>query len=308
MRLLWRTLWQRRSATLLTTMSMTVCFSMLLAVETLHSQARAGFAGTVSGVDLLVGPRGDPVGLLLQAIFHRGLGSTGLSWESYKKIASRPEIAWTVPLVLGDTVRGFPVLGTNASFFEHYRYGRERLPAFSNGRVFTGFFEAVLGFEVARNLGYRIGDKLAVSHGQGRTSFSLHDANQFTVAGILAETGTPIDRAVYIHINALQALHLPDLASNPNLSATHYHDPHMDDQLNEKLRITAMLVGLKNKSTLFTLQSSINNYRDEPLTAVIPGMALQSPWGTLDVTEVEIEVSIGSHHATVFKIKSFRAG
>jgi hypothetical protein len=101
-------------------------------------------------------------------------------------------VVWIVPLSLGDAHRGFRVLGTTTDYFEHYMYRRDRGLEFAAGARFSDLFDAVLGADVARDLGYRLGDEIVISHGIGRVSFQHHEDKPFRVAGILHKTGTPV--------------------------------------------------------------------------------------------------------------------
>src|SRR5690606_41893228 len=107
-----------------------------LRVEGIRHESRAGFASTVSGPDLIVGARSSPVRLLLFSVFHIGNPTSTISWDSYQSIAGRPGVAWTVPLSLGDSHRGYRVVGTTPDYFEHYRYARDRRVELAQGKGF----------------------------------------------------------------------------------------------------------------------------------------------------------------------------
>src|SRR5262249_15383214 len=151
------------------------------------------FASTVSGTDLIVGARSSPVHLLLYSIFRIGNATNNMRWDSNLAIATRPEVAWTIPISLGDSHRGFRVLGTSQDYFEHYRYARDRRLELARGKRFEGTHDAVLGAEVADALGYDLGQSIVIAHGSGDVSFSLHQDQPFRVVGVLARTGTPVD-------------------------------------------------------------------------------------------------------------------
>lgn len=97
---------------------------------------------------------------------------------------------WAIPISLGDSHKGFRVLGTNHSYFEHYRYGSKQPLTLSQGREFNGLFETVIGADVAQTLDYQIGSQIIIAHGISDVGFSRHDNLPFTVVGILAPTGT----------------------------------------------------------------------------------------------------------------------
>ena len=205
-----RSLWNRRLTATLTLVSVAMSVALLVGVERLRTEAKASFANTIYGADLIVGARGGPLNLVLYSIFRMGEATNNISWESYQAIAGRPEVAWTIPLSLGDAHRGFRVLGTDANYFEHYRFGAGRRLAFAQGAQFDDATSAVLGAEVAATLGYRLGDEIVVSHGLGAVSFEHHDDAPLRVVGVLAYTGTPVDRTVHVSLAAITRMHDED--------------------------------------------------------------------------------------------------
>ncbi len=222
--LAWKSLLNRRLTAGLTVASVAMSVALLVAVDRIRAETKASFVNTISGVDLVVGARGGPLNLLLYAVFRVGDATSNISWESYQMIAARPEVAWSVPLSLGDAHRGFRVLGTTGDYFVHYRYGRDRALSFNIGKPFANAREAVLGAEVAAALNYAVGDSIVVSHGIGDVSFVHHDDAPFTVSGVLAYTGTPVDRTVHVSLAGIEAMH-----AEPG-EHDHGHDGHVGDE------------------------------------------------------------------------------
>lgn len=279
--------WARRLTLGITLAAIALASALLLAVERVRSDARQGFAQSVSGVDLVVGARGGGVQLMLYAVFHAGSASHNMRYDSYRALAAHPAVAWAVPLALGDSHRGFPVLGTTADYFAHFRHGDRRALAFAAGRPFAGtveaVFETVIGSEVAAELGYRIGDRITLSHGMAELG-PEHADKPFAIVGILAPTGTPVDRTVHVSLEAITAIHL-DWAGGaplPGLAIPAEQVRKFDLRPKE---ITALLVGLKSRTDVFRLQRHINAWRDEPLTAVLPGVALDELWQAVATVE-----------------------
>ena len=205
--LAFKSLLNRRLTAILTLLSVAMSVALLVGVERVRTEAKASFANTISGADLIVGARGGPLNLVLYSIFRMGDATNNISWESYQAIARRPEVAWTIPLSLGDAHRGFRVLGTDANYFQHYRFGAGRPLEFAQGTMFDDATGAVLGAEVATTLGYRIGEEIVVSHGIGDVSFEHHDDAPLRVVGVLAHTGTPVDRTVHVSLAAITRMH-----------------------------------------------------------------------------------------------------
>ena len=124
LRLALKSLVNRWVTALLTIATIAASVVLLLGVEEVRTGARQSFADTISGTDLIVGARSGALNLLLHSVFRIGNATNNITWETYQDIAKRPEVAWIVPLSLGDSHRGFRVLGTENSYFEHYRYRR----------------------------------------------------------------------------------------------------------------------------------------------------------------------------------------
>ncbi len=272
-----RSAWNRRFVLSLTVFSIALSTFLLVGIEQLRTGARASFSRSVSGTDLVVGARSNSVQLLLHAVFRIGEPTQGMRWASVEKLAANPLVAWVVPLSLGDSHRGFPVLGTTSGYFTHFRYGYREALAFSDGRPFDRLFDAVLGAEVASRLGYRTGDRITLSHGTGGVGFAEHGDKPFTVSGVLAPTGTPVDRSVHVSLEAIEALHLDwqGGAPIPGLSIPPEFVRKFDLQPRS---VTALLVGLHSRASVFAMQRQIAEFRPEPLSAVLPGVALDQLW------------------------------
>ncbi len=273
--LVFRSLVNRRGTAFLTLASIAVSAALLSVVDRVRTDTQTSFANTISGTDLIVGARSGDLNLLLYSVFRIGSPTNNIAWESYKDIDARPEVDWTIPISLGDAHRGFRVLGTDLRYFEYYKYADERALEFAAGTPFSGPTDAVIGAEVAGQLQYQVGQQIVVSHGLTETSFVTHDENPFTVTGILARTGTPVDRTVHISLNGMDLIHSD---GNVDLFSVPIGDY-------ESEAITAFLVGLKSKIGIFSLQRYINEFEPEPLSAVIPGVALQQLWGLIGVAE-----------------------
>lgn len=276
--------WNRRHTLCLTLVALSLSVATLLGVERARHAARQGFEQSIAGTDLIVGARSNPVQLLLYAVFRLGESSHDMSWTSYQRLVNDPAVDWVIPLTLGDSHQGFPVLGTTHSYFEHLRYGDQRPLTLTSGRRFDQLFEVVIGAEVAHQLGYSTGDKLALSHGQGQDELSGHEDLPFEVVGVLARTGTPVDRTLHVSLQALEAIHLGWQGGAPlpglNIPARFVQKFDLEPK-----RVTAALIGLENRAGVFRLQRALHEYPDEALQAVLPGVALDQLWNMLGVVE-----------------------
>lgn len=276
--------WNRRYTLVLTLLSVALAVTLLLGVERLRQAARDAFSQSISGTDLVIGARTSPVQLVLYSVFRLGEATNNIKWSSYQSIAALPTVAWSIPFSLGDSHRGFPVLGTTAAYFEHFRYGAGRSLSLREGRPFSTVFEAVLGAEVAARLGYRLGDQITLSHGAGDTESIEHADKPFLVVGILAPSGTPVDRTVHVSLSSIEAIHLDWIGGAPIPGVNIPADQVSKFDL-EPHSITALLVGLKNRAAVFRVQRQVNEFADEPLLGVLPGVALDELWQVVGLVE-----------------------
>ncbi|HHF3033462.1 TPA: ABC transporter permease [Vibrio diabolicus] len=282
-KLAWKSLINRKATAILTIMTVAISVILLLGVERIRTQAKDSFANTISGTDLIIGGRSGQVNLLLYSVFRIGNATNNIDWKSYQEFANHRAVDWAIPISLGDSHKGFRVMGTNHSYFEHYKFGSKQPLTFSEGREFNGLFETVLGSDVAKQLGYHVGSEIIIAHGISDVGFSRHDNLPFKVVGILAPTGTPVDKTVHISLEAIEAIHV-GWESGARLGPT----PKAQDLKNRDFQpkqITAMLVGLKSRIQTFALQRQINTYPKEPLSAIMPGVALHELWGMMSVAE-----------------------
>jgi len=269
----------------MTVLAIALSVALFLGVEKVRTGAKASFADTISGTDLIVGARSGSVQLLLYSVFRIGNATNNVTWDSYLDIADRREVDWIVPISLGDSHRQFRVMGTSVEFFDRYRYRKDRALETADGAIMDDLFDAVVGADVAATLGYAVGDPIVVAH--GLASFVEHENQPFRISGILEKTGTPVDRTVIVSLEAIEAIHvdwrggaqIPGRATAPDMIRGMDLKP---------AAITAALVGVKSPLQTFTLQRAINEYEEEPLLAILPGVALQELWAIVGLAETAL--------------------
>lgn len=275
-----------RSTTVgMTILAIGLSVALFLGVEKVRTGAKASFADTISGTDLIIGARSGSVQLLLYSVFRIGNATNNVTWTSYRNIAEREEVDWIVPISLGDSHRQFRVMGTSEAFFEHYKYRQDRSLEFQHGVVMSDLFDAVIGSDVAATLDYSVDDPIVVSH--GLASFADHDDQPFRVAGILAKTGTPVDRTVIVSMEAIEAIHVDWKSGVKIPGQTTPIDTIRRMDLTPKA-ITAALVGVNSPLQTFSLQRAINEFPEEPLLAILPGIALQELWQIVGIAEAAL--------------------
>jgi putative ABC transport system permease protein len=368
LRLALQSLRSRAFTSSLTVASIALSVTLLVGIEHVRSGVRESFAGTIRGVDLIVGARGGSLQVLLSTVFGIGASSTAISYETYERWAEHPAVAWSIPFALGDSHRSYRVIGTTNEFYERYRFREDGRVTFAQGRAAETDTDVVLGAEVASRLGYSLGSPIVVTHGLQGGGIADHEANPFTVVGILNRTFTPIDRAIYVTLGGIEAMHedfeqapgsaapvvppagtprmpgaepppampgatppampgyepppgtptmpgatppampgyepppgtptmpgaQPPVASTaPAPAAAEPDADHDDDHADhdhEAEQVSSFMVGTKNRFEALQLQREMNTDLVEPVTAIIPGVALGELWQNISSAEVGLRI------------------
>jgi putative ABC transport system permease protein len=164
------------------------------------------------GIDLVVGAKGSPLQLVLSAVYHLDVPTGNIPLAEAERIQANAMIAKAIPLALGDTYRGYRIVGTNAEYLAHY--GAH--PA--EGRLWDAPLEAVLGQEVAAATGLKVGSRFTGSHGLAAGG-EAHDEHEYDVVGLLPRTGTVLDRLVLTSIESVWEVHDHEVAPVPVAAA-----------------------------------------------------------------------------------------
>ena len=282
--LTWKSVQNRKLTSLLCVASITLSVALLLGVERIKNGARDGFTNTISQTDLIVGAKGGPLQLVLYTVFRIGSPTNNIRFSSYTKIKSLPEVDWTIPISLGDAYRGYRVVGTDENFFKHYRYRRNQKIEVLNGKIPVGIFDVVLGYEVAQKFQHKTSDSIILSHGISEKSFMDHSVTPFKVVGILNPTATPIDRSIFITLEGMEAMHIGWDKGVPGKNSTVTPENLKKENIHIG-QITSFLLKTKNRIQTLKLQRKIDSFPEDPLMAVIPGLALHQLWKTLSYIE-----------------------
>lgn len=286
LKILWKSLWNRKVTSFLTIVSIALSVMLLLGIERIRLGARDSFSSTISQTDLIVGAKGGTLQLLLYTVFRLGSATNNISYETYEKFSKHPAVQWVIPYSLGDSHRGFRVVGTNANFYEHYRFRQGRSVGFAEGKAPQNVFDVALGAEVAKALGYKLGQSIAVTHGvTDGIGLIQHDDKPMTVVGILQKTGTPIDRSLYVTLEGLEAIHMDWKDGAPPRKGEEIPAAQLSQEKIKIGTITSFLVRTKNRFETLGLQREVNIYPDEPLLAIIPGVALSELWSVVSYAE-----------------------
>lgn len=286
-----KSLRNRFTSTFLTVISIALSVALLLAVERTKRAAEEGFTQAVSGVDLLVGARTGPLNLILYTVFNMGSPSNNISWESYQEIKSRPEVAWTIPYSLGDGHRGFRVVGTDQNFYEHYRYRGGAKVEFATGTPALDIWDVVVGSDVQRQLGYKVGDEIIIAHGVTKgIGIQMHDDKPFRVTGVLKPTGTALDQSLYISLYGMEALHIDWKDGGAPRSDLAIAADQLSKENIKVGAITAFFLRTQTRIETLRLQREINEFDKEALLGIIPGATLSELWRGLSQIETVLKL------------------
>ena len=274
----------RKASIFLTLVAMTISIFVILAVENIRHQTKKNFESSLSGTDLIIGSKSGSLNLLLYSVFRVGAPTNNISWTSFKKISNDSKVKWSIPLSLGDSHKGFPVLGTNSDYFKYFRYGQKEKLQFRDGKPFDQIFDVVIGSEISKKMNYKIGDKIILSHGLNKNSLQKHNEYPFKIVGILEPTGTPVDRTVHIKLGGIELIHI-GWRNGVQVFDNRLSKKELKAFKMEPKFITAFMVGLESKLNTFSFQRTINNFVDEPLLAILPGVVLAQLWETMGFVE-----------------------
>ncbi len=208
-RIAWRNLRQRTLSSTLTSLSMALGVGLIVAVLVILNTLQGTFTRNVQGFDIIVGAKGSRIQLVLNTLYHISQPVENIPYAYYLEFTEgrfRRAVEAAIPVCLGDNYRGYRVVGTVPELFELELPDGSRYQ-FLQGRNFRreNFFEAVVGYVAARRTGLKVGDKFRPTHGIA-TEVEGHEHDPFTVVGVLAPTGTPNDRAIFINMEGFYLL------------------------------------------------------------------------------------------------------
>jgi len=232
----WRSIQQRALASSLTAVSMGLGVALVVAVLVIHAVIDQSFRRGGEGYDLIVGHKGGRLQLVLNSVYYlsQPIGNIPYSFRD-KLLEGRVDpnisIEAAIPICMGHSYKGFRVVGTVPEMFETLVYLDGKTYEFAEGENFKSenLFEAVVGSTTAKETRLKVGDRFRARHGEGEGA--VDHAQEFTVVGILAPTGTPNDRALFVNMEGFYTIHSNEHEHDQN----HAHGP-------ESKSVTALLV------------------------------------------------------------------
>lgn len=269
-RLARRYFWARSVPNLLSAASVAVAVSLWVAAHALVGGAKNGLLQPSGAQELVVGAKGSSTQLVLSALFYLDAPPGNISYRVYRRLAADPRAAMAVPISLGDSFRGFRIVGTTHDFFRlraHSARSQTGLIEAPSGRLFEREFETVIGASVAKEAGLRIGSSFSGIHGlTGSLDVDegdiRHQQGRYTVVGILRPTGSPIDRGIFTSLGTVWKVH--------GLRASNAEEP--SDQEALALQVTAVLVRARSFMDLMWLRSLLQGSPETQ--AVIPATVI----------------------------------
>ncbi len=248
LRLAWRYLWAQPLTAALNLLLLSLGLGAICFVLLVSEQIEHGMRRDLAGVDLVVGAKGSPMQIMLAGVFHLDVPTGNIPLGTLKTLAELPLVAQALPVSLGDSLRGFRIVGSSADYLTLYQ------ARFAEGRVWTGPMEAVLGTEVARRTGLKLGQRFQGSHGLGEQG-TAHEAQSYTVVGLLAPSGGVLDRLVLTDLSSVWQQH------ESHHGAERVAEPHPVDGHNDAepaREITMVLLKFRSPLAAMSLPRWVN--------------------------------------------------
>ena len=201
----WHYLWSRPLAAALNLLLLSLGLGSITFLLLIGHQLSTAFERDLAGIDVVVGAKGSPMQLILSGVFQLDVPTGNIPLAAVQDLQAHPQVAWLIPISMGDSFRGFRIIGTTLDYPSHYQ---ARL---SKGAMFSQPMQAVLGAQVASESGLKLGDTFTGTHGLAPGGHA-HGQNPYTVTGILAPGGTVLDRLVLTPLESIWQVHEADTA------------------------------------------------------------------------------------------------
>jgi putative ABC transport system permease protein len=274
----WRSIQQRALVSLLTAVSMGLGVALVVSVLVVYGVVYESFNRGGEGYNLIIGAKGGKEQLVLNTVFYLSQPIGNIPYSFYEELTEgkfAADVETAIPVCMGHSYQGFRVVGTIPEMFTELKYHGDQSYTFDQGENFKAenAFDGVLGATVAARTGLQVGEQLRGIAGGGHV-----DKEPFTVVGILAPTGTPVDRAVFVNMRGFQHIHN---AGSAHAEEERADKPGHDDHADEIKEINAVLVCLRSApgkpgeaapGLTNTVASAINN--GHVAQAVVPGTVI----------------------------------
>lgn len=250
---------------------LTLSVATLVILVLFSSQLSERFDRDARGIDLVVGAKGSPLQLILSSIYQVDVPTGNIPLATVDLLRADPTVAQVIPLALGDSFRGYRIVGTEVAYIENFG------GTVIQGRAFAADYEAVIGAQVARQTGAALGQKFVGSHGLSGDGHD-HEATPYEVVGVLAPTGTVLDRLIVTPVGSIWAAHgftpptTESAVEDPGDHADHDHDGHQAHGTGGGLEVTALLIKYRSSMAAVRLPNFINKQTE--LQAAAPAVEM----------------------------------
>lgn len=249
----WRYLWSRPMGAALNVLLLGLGLASITFLLLVVHQLSSAFERDLAGIDVVVGAKGSPMQLILSGVLHIDVPTGNVPLAAIRELEQHPQVAQLIPVSLGDSLNGFRIVGTSHAYLEHYQAQLEQ------GSRWRAPMQAVLGSRVARNLGLQIGQRFVGTHGLAAGGHS-HGENPYTVVGILAPTGSVLDRLILTDIASVWKVHEDDTAADEEDRAI----------VEAEREITLALIRYKTPMAALTFPRQVNSRTE--MQAAAPAM------------------------------------
>jgi len=219
-----RSMSARPFSTATTVVTVAVAVGLMLVLLAMRDSGRRAFERGSGNMHLLVSRDSSPMVSVLNGVFYANAPARAITWAEYQRIIEPLPLEYAIPVQLGDSYEGMPVLATTGEFFTQFKPDADRGWTLRQGRFFEKELEMVAGSAAAARGGLKIGDTVAVSHGVGGPGTHVHAEYMFTVVGVLEPTGGSHDRALFINLESTWLLHAHDRREAEAHGHDHDHD------------------------------------------------------------------------------------
>jgi putative ABC transport system permease protein len=250
-----RSLAQHALSTAITALSVALAAGLSMAVYCVSDQTYDAFTGGPVGFDAVLGSRSSPLQLVLNTVFHLESSPGNVPWETYASLRKDPRVSLAIPYAVGDSYRGFRVVGTTDELFTRFEYqeGRKLTPG-AGGRIFDARQrEAVIGSTVSQKTGLKVGDRFHPSHGMADSPDGLH-REEYVVVGVTNPTNSPSDRVCWIPIEGF--FHTAGHALRG--TGKEFQAKEGEEIPEEHKEVSAVMLKLRGPKAGYSLEEEIN--------------------------------------------------
>lgn len=197
----WKNMWFKPLNTVLSVLLLTASVSIITVLILLQKQFEEQFSSSMDDIDLVLGAKGSPLQLILSSVYQIDAPPGNINYLEAKRWMDNPFVASAIPLAYGDNYKGYKIIGTTPDYIT--KYGGEVV----QGNVFQKDFEVVVGYEIAQNLGLKVGDTFLGTHGDAEEGGEVHEDKPYTIVGITSKTGKILDNVILSNIESVWNMH-----------------------------------------------------------------------------------------------------